>query len=404
MNIVNTLYDALPSVASTLTELQIHWKYTYSYFPVTISLGRLLRICRKLTSIILDVNEIIDSTCQPFALSHTTSLTHIELHQTVRNLKLLYFESLFRYSPELQHLTMSIASDPDILPILDGWCSKLISVEINKEKFRSFDHEIADITPRKDSIPGKLERLILDGVRTLEPILPLLHESTQSIHSMCLAPADDAWLDWTPLRTFVLPRLTYLHLDCQKSPESFLRDQIPVIIGQCPALEKLVLQNKPQDPQRSVTVPLYQAIAKLSRLSYLRLRYFDISGSMFIQLLAHCASQCSLRELGLIFCENLTGATMQWIARIKSLETLELIAPGLKITAGDTLAFTRLLSTELNRLSTLKLGLMKLTDQDIRSIGQCKNLSRLLLKKVIGLTADGSTMLRGRIQQFEVVQ
>ncbi|KAI8142958.1 hypothetical protein BJV82DRAFT_612894 [Fennellomyces sp. T-0311] len=404
MNLANELYDALPYVAPTLADLQIQWKYTYNYFTVAISLGRLLSICRNLTSISLDVNEITDCSCRPLHLSHTTLLNRIELHQTVRISTLCNLKPLFRYSPKLQHLHMSIPNDEDILPVLADCCPELITVSMSQGKINRFSQEVGRTVLSKNSIPGKLEHLVLDGVRSLQSFFPRLQQSTHSINSICLTPIEGAFMDWHPLSAFVLPALTYLHIDCHRSSNSFLRDQLPSVLVHCPSLERLVLQNKALDPQVSVTAPIFHAITKLVKLSCLRLCYFDIRHRMFSQLLEHCANQCSLQELGIIQCQGLTGTTMHDVARIKSLEVLELFGPDFLLTAEDTAEFTRLLCMELTGLSTLKLGQMKLSDPDARNIARCKNLSRLLLKQVHGFSAEGSTLLRGHIQQIEVGQ
>ncbi|KAI8139654.1 hypothetical protein BJV82DRAFT_672329 [Fennellomyces sp. T-0311] len=350
-DISNTLYTVLPYIAQTLTELHIRMRFT-----LTISLDRILSICRNLTAVSLLVRQISEA-YQSFSMSPTTALISVALLAQDGVHDPPYFETLFRYSPHLRSFSLHYC-DADIIRVVADHCTNLKAIRTSLVNLDDVPQYYI-LTAQQIDIKG-LELLVLGGIRSAVPLSAHLQASRCTLKYICLAPIggpQSTATEWQPLTQFVMLKVIYLYVWMERCPKTF-REQIPAMLRCYPGLKTLRLESWNSIVSERSPAPvlsqIYQTMVGTEGLERLGLARADVGLDSFFKLILHYSTRdSSLRELEIRSCTGLTPVLLLQIAKISSLEDLCVgLLPVHEIDSSAMNDFTQLL-IQLARLSTL---------------------------------------------------
>ncbi|KAI9492038.1 hypothetical protein BDB00DRAFT_829902 [Zychaea mexicana] len=438
LDLTEILYTALPHIAHTLTRLDLN-----SRSFMHVSIGRILSTCRKLNVIKLNVLSLNynDEEWSVFSIpgnnsNVAASLSRIDIFS--RNpVPLSTFKPIFHHAPHLRHLKLEclFLDGGDILSVLGNDCPELVEIQTGylnlprdtpttSSTAATATTAVSDINRKKSN--GALECLVLSELRSAKPLTHRLAKSGDSLQKLALTmdpvgSHDSTLADWRPLSSIPMHKLTQLYV-CN-GPRTFY-EHLPAILRCCPSLRWLEIQsyrvrNDRYDGLDAVMRDhLFDAIAGLSKLETLHLHGLDIRGRGFKRLLEHyhyCSAMLMTRHeqdqsvpsniLGLLGdlqvqrCDGFTGSVLRDIATIQSLHTLSIgCSASQPVQASDVTAFAHSSAENLSLLSTLELGGLPLTFEAAHRIAACKNLEKLTLEAIGGLTLGHSQLLRKRIR------
>ncbi|KAI9493432.1 hypothetical protein BDB00DRAFT_928954 [Zychaea mexicana] len=290
---------------------------------------------------------------------------------------------------------------------------------------------------RKQRAKKGLRRLAIQGLRSATPLKSRLEKSSNTLQTMFLSfnfySHYSNISSWEPLSTFTMYKLTSLHVSSYCKP---FYQHLPAILIRLPALKSLCLENAPissdtlsENPrQQQLESRLLGAIIQLTRLSTLQFRQFYIMfgrDDFFDRLMLHYtltaqdappqkenltlasttdygahSSYCGLECLRIVDCPGFATSALQQAAKIKSLQKLSIVLSTRdqqQVSSCDVNTFAQSIG-DLAFLSELGLGKMTLTDNSVHSISACKNLKRLALKEIQGLTHKGEELLEEHME------
>ncbi|KAI8147216.1 hypothetical protein BJV82DRAFT_379866 [Fennellomyces sp. T-0311] len=396
-DISHSVNSGLPFVAQTLTELKLD-----SSAIAGISMGRILSICQKLTSIFLGVGSITECS-DVVSLSHDTLLTAVKIWTLVPIATISNFKPLFQHSPRLRNLEIhSKEIGGDFLSVLEHHCPELAVISVQTFPIIGPFMNIA-----RTKWGERLHHLSLYNIRSAEPLLPRLVSCHDALQAMKLMPARDEGnqRNWRPLSSFIFTGMTYLHINT--SYNRAFCEHLPEILRACPSVETLEMENTRQDGDGVVALDadrIFNAIAEMSNLSCLKLTYLGIRGSAFKRLLDQHAMRgdgSMLRKLIIYWCDGLDGDILEAAGNVRSLERLEIRGPG-RVYDNNALSFATSVS-KLPRLSSLHIGEVVFTDEAAQVLATSKSLELLVLFDVHGLTQNGWKVLHDNIPAFSMI-
>ncbi|KAI8148078.1 hypothetical protein BJV82DRAFT_575196 [Fennellomyces sp. T-0311] len=372
----NPLYSTLGQVGHTLKEFELDAR------RVIIHIGKLLSSCPNLSSLKLNMNEIID---WHDGIPNMTLLENIKFCSRKR-LSSRDLESLFRCSPHLRYARLSRQHDDeeyDILTAIRDHCPQL-SCFYNGYYWENlmFRYKLLenDDAPDESDIPG-LQKLSLINVRSTIPLRQRLEESSNSMRKIHIKPFNDGLNsiieDWAPLASSTMPNVTYLGIIADLG--SAIYQHLPVMLRAYPALRTLCLCGKrDNDVPAEVTDQIFDTVGRLTNLTSLSLMNILANGQGLHRLIHHYTNQEHpiMKELSLAYL-NVDHALLLDVARIKSLQRIIIrVEDSEAIPESDTVEFSRLIA-QLPELTDLDLYDIDLTKKATEFIASSQSLKRL---------------------------
>ncbi|KAI8148967.1 hypothetical protein BJV82DRAFT_590233 [Fennellomyces sp. T-0311] len=353
IDISSPVYLTLDRAAETLTELRFSW-------GLDISLGRILSTCKSLTILELKVKYIED--CD---ISHDTILTRVDIEVFLAPSIAATLAPLFQHSPNLRHFYFHPRrhTADNILTSIGDHCPNLTRISTCNDILDDIYQHVPELSSRNDE--DSLVLLVINSVRSIQPISSLLAKGRKTLRAMYLRPFDYALAlhGWKPLSESAMPKLTYLSVTILDGTASQVH--YGAILRCCPALETLLLDNETEfygdfgDNQRIEMVEIFNAIANLTKLSFLQMYTLDIRGQAFIQMLqSRHGENTALQSLTIRGCYGITAAVLYNIAKIMSLKRLTVSFDDYYVDIikdEETVEFTRLIAL-LQHLQYLELS------------------------------------------------
>ncbi|KAI8140341.1 hypothetical protein BJV82DRAFT_623548 [Fennellomyces sp. T-0311] len=364
------LYETLACTAHSLEQLHIQELSTRMVF----SLDKILRIYSNLTTLQLDVWNIVD-----YSISYATRLTSIDLKMSILDMHydIHSIQSFFQHSPQLRYLKLQYYTTQgyDILLTLEDHCPSLTTLIINQESFeRTYT---LDVPEQIDEQPGCLQCLVLNPLVLPHLLVPRLKRSLNTLRTMCLDPAESIpSSSWDLFSTVTLSKLTFLQINLFYVSTEFVHQHLPRILRCYPSLETFILEQFMIHVEGAGTNELFDTLTQLPRLSRLRLASSDIRGEGLLQFLRHHANDgSSLQEVSIFSCSGLSKMVLQHIARLPKLKELAFKDVDYDVEQSDFKEFMKLASKNMTQLSSLKMEFKRFDDQVAEITREFKNLS-----------------------------
>ncbi|KAI9247144.1 hypothetical protein BDA99DRAFT_542991 [Phascolomyces articulosus] len=386
-NLTKSLYNALPSIASTLTRLDI-----ISQSVVLISLDRILLICRNLKSLKLRVYSLNHkSSLEPDEKPSLTSpLTNMEISanwpMNPQEVRYIYRETV-KYTPELRRLVVyyeakDMFDTQDMIEVIGDHCPKLkiiktglltkyitplgdIIYNVQNQDFNDDetllldddgnddinDKEIDTVTTSNNS-PALADVSRIATTTTMKGLRHIdIHNMTPSqsfrarleasCHtlqslSICLGYQTVLFSDlheWQFFTSFTMHQLTMFRLSKVRGP---VYEQLAAILQCFPALEALVLEDSSLipasfeiDDETINNNQILNAITTLPNLKRLEFKTMSVFSQDFFEQLIHYYQSTStfssgLKYLKIVDCQGFLFKAFLDISHITSLKELTL--------------------------------------------------------------------------------
>ncbi|KAG2223393.1 hypothetical protein INT45_002888 [Circinella minor] len=423
--------EALSGVSKTLTQLEINW------IQATISLGRILSVCKILTKIQLVVWEVkdYDKNDLPETATALTSVSLQPAEDCEHRICSSRLRSLLYLCPDLEYLQLNCDSkDDDVSAIINFHDHPKLSALITEiDYFQQFymvpnlsllrspstnnmsDKKKEMLVPSNtdDSIIHGLQYLMLSGTYSIEILNTVLKVSQYTLQVLCLIPhgqqsnstetlssptaptSTTINNNWQLLHSLTLHNLGYFQIFLPLC-ESFLRTHLPDMLLCMPALETLVLESFYGGSYTSdIADNIYTAVSQLTRLESLRFVQFDLRGESILRLLEQPPPR--LQQLIFHACYSVTYPVLERMAKIQQLRHLTQLGIDFDVTVSEVAEFLDIIGEHPN-LSYFEYGLVCWSDSDSERIIRCKTLKTLVLRKLSGLTDDMLIKLRKHIE------
>ncbi|KAI8142948.1 hypothetical protein BJV82DRAFT_669085 [Fennellomyces sp. T-0311] len=392
--ICERLYDALSNVPQ-LTELVVERRFE----KPGISLKRILSACPNLTTLKITGYNVIDR-----VLSRTTQLTNVYLSIDDLTISLHDLEPIFRNSPHLRDFALDCNVEDSIIPVIGSHCPNLSRIITNQDCFVGYYTKAIQVRLQDGHKADRLHCLVLHYLFSPLPLLARFQHCQDTLRTLCLAPVDGApFHAWHQFASFTLPNLTYLQINTENKPMHFIRTHLPTMLLANASIETLVLQEFYDYSDGVDTAAIYNAIARLPRLTCLRLLRFGIGGDAFLRLLEQ--SSC-LRELDIHSCNGCVSDVLFRIATISQLEQLAIHDLNFDLNIQEFDDFLLLAAQHLVQLTRLSLGTMLFGDSGVQIVASFKSLNHLTLlrRNVQSMVSDERIrLLRRHIKNVQIL-
>ncbi|KAI8145281.1 hypothetical protein BJV82DRAFT_712012 [Fennellomyces sp. T-0311] len=378
------IYYALARLQNTLTKLHLE---TGWHSP--LSMRVLLSICPNLT--VLKINTVRMTGDNKELRTPHTSLISFEV--TLPSAQNLRVQRILRSVPNIRHLMICHRSIVDLLPTILQYCRRLSMITNQSLAFDPIKNAILHPYTNDDTDQKGLQCIALHQLCLPQYVLPLLAQCRSTLKHIYIRGGNylGAEIGWQHLSLFAMPQLTGLHIVCYTKS---LLEQIAALIRGSPNLQVIGLKNNCvywNQQELEMAEDIFTALLELTYLSSLSLTRFDVRSQVFMQILENRMMSNSLKVLSMINCTSLRPTALHVVARMQSLEVLDLTGSMSSMNQADVNEFASMVE-HLLRLQHLGLASWKISNEAAHSIIRSKSLRKLYVDR-IQITYDARMIL-----------